>query len=177
MSGASASSICLALLAFLVSSGCASVDPLTGISSRQQDRIDRAVERVAFIYPDCPKAELKVARVSPDGRLIEVSVCGGVRRYQDVSPRNIGGEGGNRAKSGEDRRHGSDGALEVGSSSHPVIPGTFTPRARATSTASEYPASTCRSTPIPGSEVSTRSMRRAAASVPSATMTCPACSE
>jgi len=94
MSGASASSICLALLAFLVSSGCASVDPLTGISSRQQDRIDRAVERVAFIYPDCPKAELKVARVSPDGRLIEVSVCGGVRRYQDVSPKNIGGQGG-----------------------------------------------------------------------------------
>lgn len=87
----------LALAASLASSGCATVDASTGLPSRQQDGIDRAVEQIAFLYPDCPKTELKVARVSPDGRVIEVSVCGGVRRYQDISPKNIGGEGGNGA--------------------------------------------------------------------------------
>jgi RecA/RadA recombinase len=45
----------------------------------------------------------------------------------------------------------------------------------ANSMASGYPASTCRITPIPGSVVSTRSSRRSAASVPSATTTIPAC--
>jgi hypothetical protein len=43
--------------------------------------------------------------------------------------------------------------------------------------AAGYPASTCRSTPIPGSVVSTRSRRSAASSVPSATTTIPACCE
>ena|SRR5215468_7718384 len=84
--------LCLALVGFLASSGCASIDPTTGLTSRQQDRIDQAIEQVAFLYPDCPKTELKVARVSPDRRYIEVSVCGGVRRYQDISPI-IGGSG------------------------------------------------------------------------------------
>ncbi len=55
--------------------------------------------------------------------------------------------------------------------------GTFTPLFSAKSAASSYPASTCRATPIPGSFVSTRSMRFAIISVPSATVTCPACNE
>ena len=78
--------LCLALVTCLASSGCASVDPITGLTGRQQDRIDQAVQQVAFVHPDCPKTQLKVARVSPDGRHIEISVCGGVRRYQDISP-------------------------------------------------------------------------------------------
>src|SRR3989441_1280583 len=48
---------------------------------------------------------------------------------------------------------------------------------RAASIASGYPASAWRAMPIPGSFVSTRSSRRPAAAVPSATLTCPAWSE
>src|SRR5881394_3686918 len=55
--------------------------------------------------------------------------------------------------------------------------GSRMPCRRAASSASGYPASACRATPIPGSFVRTRSRRRAAASVLSATITCPACSE
>ena len=55
--------------------------------------------------------------------------------------------------------------------------GTFTPLFFAKFLASSYPASTCLATPIPGSFVRTRSMRLAMASVPSATVTCPACCE
>jgi len=55
--------------------------------------------------------------------------------------------------------------------------GMRTPVFAANSLASSYPASTCRITPMPGSVVSTRSMRFAIISVPSATVTCPACSE
>ena len=45
----------------------------------------------------------------------------------------------------------------------------------AASMAISYPASACRTTPIPGSVVRTLSNLRAASGVPSATMTCPAC--
>jgi hypothetical protein len=55
--------------------------------------------------------------------------------------------------------------------------GTLTPAFRANSFASSYPASTWRITPIPGSVVKTRSIRFAISSVPSATVTCPACRE
>ena len=54
---------------------------------------------------------------------------------------------------------------------HGVSPGMCTPRSRATWMASSYPASACRRMPMAGSLVRTRSSRRAAASVPSATMT------
>ena len=49
-----------------------------------------------------------------------------------------------------------------------------TPRSAATSTARSYPASAWRITPVPGSQVSTRSSFCAARSVPSATHTIPA---
>jgi len=52
--------------------------------------------------------------------------------------------------------------------------GRSTPRSRAVSMASSYPASACRMTPVPGSAVSTRSSRRSAMAVPSATATIPA---
>src|SRR6185437_5487156 len=55
--------------------------------------------------------------------------------------------------------------------------GIFTPDFFANSVASAYPASTCRTTPIPGSLVSTRSIRAAISFVPSATVTCPECCE
>src|SRR5215469_17646763 len=58
---------------------------------------------------------------------------------------------------------------------HPI--GTLTPVFFANAIASGYPASTCLATPIPGSFVSTRSMRSAISFVPSATVTCPACCE
>ena len=58
-----------------------------------------------------------------------------------------------------------------------VRPGICTPRSRATWMASSYPASAWRRTPIAGSLVNTRSSRFAAAGVPSATITWPACSE
>jgi hypothetical protein len=48
------------------------------------------------------------------------------------------------------------------------------PRSCATRTASSYPASACRITPVPGSAVRTRASRSAASAVPSATMTMPA---
>ncbi len=60
---------------------------------------------------------------------------------------------------------------------HECIIGTFTFFFFAKSCAAEYPASAWRMIPMPGSVVSTRSMRLAMASVPSATVTCPACSE
>src|SRR5438105_4756675 len=63
------------------------------------------------------------------------------------------------------------------SSGFRVNPGIWTPRSRATWIASSYPASAWRRTPIAGSLVRTRSSLRAAASVPSATMTWPACNE
>ena len=49
--------------------------------------------------------------------------------------------------------------------------------AEAHRTASSYPASAWRNTPIAGSLVRTRLSRFAAAAVPSATITCPACCE
>src|SRR5215468_9282507 len=55
--------------------------------------------------------------------------------------------------------------------------GTRTPLFFANLIASGYPASTCRTTPMPGSFVNTRSMRVAISFVPSATVTCPACCE
>ena len=51
------------------------------------------------------------------------------------------------------------------------------PRRRAVSIASGYPASACRTTPSPGSQVSTRCSFSSASRVPSATITMPACSE
>ncbi len=54
------------------------------------------------------------------------------------------------------------------------IMGRSTPPSRAAAIASGYPASAWRMTPVPGSAVSTRSRRRVAASVPSATTTMPA---
>lgn len=53
--------------------------------------------------------------------------------------------------------------------------GRSTPRSRAQASASGYPASACRITPVPGSLVSTRSRASAASGVPSATVTWPAC--
>ena len=55
--------------------------------------------------------------------------------------------------------------------------GRSSPCSRAQSTASSYPASAWRMTPEAGSFQSTRSIRRSAASVPSQTMTKPACWE
>ena len=58
-----------------------------------------------------------------------------------------------------------------------VIPGIITPLVFAHSIAWSYPASTWRITPVPGSLFRTRSRRLAASSVPSATITTPACIE
>ncbi len=55
--------------------------------------------------------------------------------------------------------------------------GSMIPREAAVAIASGYPASACRATPIPGSQVSTRSSFSSASDVPSATTTMPACSE
>src|SRR5690606_23914003 len=52
--------------------------------------------------------------------------------------------------------------------------GTRRPPRAAAATASSYPASTCRRTPVAGSFASTRASFCAASSVPSATDTCPA---
>jgi len=52
--------------------------------------------------------------------------------------------------------------------------GTTRPCSSAAAIASSYPASACRSTPVPGSVASTRSSRSPASSVPSATTTIPA---
>src|SRR5437588_7302135 len=64
---------------------------------------------------------------------------------------------------------------------HPPPPprssGIFNPFSRAVSSASSYPASTCRATPRPGSLVSTRLSRFDASALPSATETWPACRE
>ena len=59
----------------------------------------------------------------------------------------------------------------------PNIPGKSSPRSLAHSRASGYPASAWRMTPVAGSFHSTRSSRFAAAGVPSATITMPACCE
>src|SRR5271166_1887160 len=67
--------------------------------------------------------------------------------------------------------------LRQDGAAHNVIIGTLTPVLLANSFASSYPASAWRMMPMPGSVVSTRSMRLAISSVPSATVTCPACSE
>src|SRR5438105_11002953 len=51
------------------------------------------------------------------------------------------------------------------------------PREAAVAIASGYPASACRATPMPGSQVSTRSSLASASTEPSATITIPAWSE
>src|SRR5205807_3271643 len=73
-------------------------------------------------------------------------------------------------------RHGRDAGV-FDDQHQRVRPGICTPRSRATWIASSYPASACRRMPVAGSLVSTRSSRLAAAGVPSATITWPACSE
>jgi hypothetical protein len=61
-----------------------------GHTTYEQQRIDesvaRAIEHAAFFHPDCSASDIRVKRMSQDGRLLELSVCGTVRRYQDVSP-------------------------------------------------------------------------------------------
>src|SRR6266700_2817633 len=76
-------------------------------------------------------------------------------------------------------RHDLPGADEEGlqACASPSRIGRRIPWRRAVSMAWGYPASAWRATPIPGSFVSTRSSRRPADGDPSATLTCPACSE
>ena len=69
-----------------LASGCPQALNAAGIPNYQQDRIDSAIEQGAFRYPDCPRAEIRLSRVSSDGRHIELSVCGTPRRYDDISP-------------------------------------------------------------------------------------------
>gem|GEM_PF-5247448 len=65
------------------------------------------------------------------------------------------------------KRAGGDACRTFYSSSIGIL----IPLARAVSTASPYPASTWRATPMPGSFVSTRLIRKAIPGVPSATVT------
>jgi hypothetical protein len=78
---------------------------------------------------------------------------------------------------GEARRKSRRRDRERYSTAVAVSIGIRMPCLRAQSMASSYPASACRITPVPGSVVSTRSSRRAASAVPSATTTMPAWSE
>lgn len=57
----------------------------SGIPNYQQDRLELALQQVAFRYPECARAEIRQVRVSPNGRLVELSICGTSRWYQDVS--------------------------------------------------------------------------------------------
>ena len=91
--GSDAPRTLLSLLVALVSAGCLTARNAAGVPNYQQDRVDRAIDEVAFLYPECPRAEIRLGRVAPDGRLAELSVCGVGRGYQDISPDLAGGPG------------------------------------------------------------------------------------
>jgi hypothetical protein len=75
------------LVAF-AATGCAV--NAAGHTQFEQENIDssvgRAIEDAAFFHPDCSPVNIQVKRVDKEGRLLELSVCGAVRRYQNVSP-------------------------------------------------------------------------------------------
>ena len=76
--------------ALVFQTGCPHSLNAAGIPNYLQDRIDRAIEQAVFRYPDCAK-DIHLGRVSVDGRHIELSVCGSVRRFDDLSPDLISG--------------------------------------------------------------------------------------
>src|SRR5436309_15203384 len=80
-----------------------------------------------------------------------------------------------RAATGDDLARANEQRAQ--SPAPPSRIGSRIPCRRAAASASGYPASAWRATPRPGSFVRTRSSRRAADGDPSATLTCPACSE
>lgn len=57
----------------LASAGCSSV--------RDQETL---LQKVAFDRGDCPVERLRLVRISPDRRTVEVDACGALRRYQDI---------------------------------------------------------------------------------------------
>jgi len=77
-------------VAILVS-GCA-VNAAGRTPAEQHDYdTQRAIEHAAFFHPGCAIPEIKVLRLSDDRRYLELAVCGQVRRYQDMTPRNGAG--------------------------------------------------------------------------------------
>jgi hypothetical protein len=83
------SAVVAALVSILLGTGCAvNAAGRTPLEQQQYDfSTQRAIEHAAFFHPGCALPEIKVLRLSDDRRYLELSVCGQVRRYQDLTPR------------------------------------------------------------------------------------------
>src|SRR5206468_8011095 len=120
-------------------------------------------------------AQLTVGSHRGDPRALDHD--GGVAQHLDLRhlapapPARGAAAGDDLARAGEQR------AQSLVSRKDSARMGSRMPWRRAASSASGYPASAWRAMPSPGSFVSTRSSRRPADGVPSATLTCPAWSE
>src|SRR5512146_1107580 len=172
---------------------------LENAPARRGDRLIALPQRAALVILDPRSAENRVgvtvdeARKQCPGHFHDFDPATGLRRVaarpdprdacaldqhggvaQDFELRQFATAAGpSRPAAGD---HGAR-ADEQGPQSPASSIGSRSPSRRAVAMASGYPASAWRTTPMPGSLVSTRSSRRRAAAVPSATVTWPACRE
>ena len=73
---------------FLVSGCAVNAAGRTPVEQQEYDfATQRAIEHAAFFHPGCSPAAITVVRLSEDRKYLELSVCGQVRRYQDITPR------------------------------------------------------------------------------------------
>jgi len=74
------------ILMFAVGTGCAHVETAPGVdlSAADQDQLSSAVDTAAFWNPTCERSLIVVQRVDDHRMMVELSVCGQLRRYQRV---------------------------------------------------------------------------------------------
>src|SRR5690348_2228663 len=169
---------------------------LEDASARRGDRLVSLSERATAVIVE-PRGPEHAVRVRVDEPGIEDATDfltrGPGMRGRELLVGTDGGDTTGLEEDGRSRQHfnglslvatprprrapaGHDGASthEQGAQSRASRMGSRTCSRSAVAIASAYPASAWRATPIPGSLVRTRSSRRAASGVPSATITCPA---
>jgi hypothetical protein len=66
--------------------------PGLNLSPSDQNQLAGVVDTGTFWRPSCAKSQIVVQRVDPSRRLVELSICQEVRRYQRFGPFSNGGE-------------------------------------------------------------------------------------
>jgi hypothetical protein len=68
--------------------GCGHVETAPGLelTPAEQQGLESAVSYAAFWNPGCDRRQIIVERVDEFRNLVELSVCGEVRRYQRLAP-------------------------------------------------------------------------------------------
>ena len=74
------------VLLVAVGSACRTVETAPGLQLSQavQTQVSEAVDAAAFWNPSCDRKQIVVQRVDDHYWMVELSVCGEVRRYQCV---------------------------------------------------------------------------------------------